>query len=206
MKQSMKLRKAMALLCCMTLMGSLVGCGSTSGEQGSVSTEGEQSSVSAEPSAETVKSDGQEKYPEEITIDVYDTQANYMGEQTGWFAKVVKDRFNMKLNIISANVGGSSLFETRSANGNLCDLILTGVSGGTLADLVEADLVMDMTDYIGDCENLQKYMNMIESTSSLASEKGIWAVPCEVSTLSPTEPSETTEPTGACSVRFDLYE
>ena len=206
MKQSMKLRKAMALLCCMTLMGSLVGCGSTPGEQGSVSTEGEQSSVSAEPSAETVKSYGKEKYPEEITIDVYDTQANYMGEQSGWFAKVVEDRFNMKLNIISANVGGSSLFETRSANGNLGDLILTGVSGGTLDDLVEAGLVMDMTDYIGDCENLQKYMNMIESTSSLASEKGIWAVPCEVSTLSPTEPSETTEPTGACSVRFDLYE
>lgn len=210
MKRSMKLRKGAALLCCMTLMGSLIGC--SSGTTGSA--EDTKSNVSTVNSGETTKetadatgkTEGQVKYPEEITIDVYDTQANYMGEQTGWFAKVVKDKFNMKLNIISANVGGSSLFETRSANGYLGDLVLTGVSGGTLADLVEADLVMDMSDYIGDCENLQKRMTAIESTSSLAEEEGIWAVPCEISTLPPTEPSEVTEPTGACTVRFDIYE
>ena len=35
-----------------------------------------------------------------LTIDVYDDAANYNGIQTGWFAKVIKDRFNIELNII----------------------------------------------------------------------------------------------------------
>ena len=36
-----------------------------------------------------------------IVIDFYDDAANYHGIQTGWFAKVVKDRFNIELNIIA---------------------------------------------------------------------------------------------------------
>lgn len=30
-----------------------------------------------------------------LTVDVYAESANYQGIQSGWFAKVVKDRFNM---------------------------------------------------------------------------------------------------------------
>ena len=53
--------------------------------------------------------------------------ANYQGIQSGWFAKIVKDKFNMELNIIAPNVagGGDTLFQTRSAAGDLGDLILT---------------------------------------------------------------------------------
>ncbi len=36
-----------------------------------------------------------------LTIDIYDAAANYHGIQTGWFAKVVNDRFNIELNIIA---------------------------------------------------------------------------------------------------------
>ena len=35
-----------------------------------------------------------------ITLEIFDVAANYQGMQTGWFAKVVKDRFNIELNII----------------------------------------------------------------------------------------------------------
>lgn len=45
-------------------------------------------------------------YKEFITVDVYDEFANYQGIQSGWFAKVVKDRFNMELNIIAPNISG----------------------------------------------------------------------------------------------------
>lgn len=45
-------------------------------------------------------------YKEFITVDVFDAQANFQGIQSGWFAKVVKDRFNMELNIIAPNVAG----------------------------------------------------------------------------------------------------
>ena len=39
-------------------------------------------------------------YDEFITVDVFDALANYQGIQSGWFAKIVKDKFNMELNII----------------------------------------------------------------------------------------------------------
>ena len=50
---------------------------------------------------------------EPITITVYDAAANYHGEQKGWFAKVVLDRFNIKLDIIAPQVAGCR-------PGNLC--------------------------------------------------------------------------------------
>ena len=48
----------------------------------------------------------------------YDVAANYQGMQTGWFAKVVKDRFNIELNIIAPQVAGDTIFQTRASSGN----------------------------------------------------------------------------------------
>ncbi len=44
-----------------------------------------------------------------ITVDVYDGLANYMGIQNGWFGKVVKDKFNMELNIIAPQRRGGAV-------------------------------------------------------------------------------------------------
>ena len=65
-------------------------------------------------------------YEEFIVVDVFDDLANFQGIQSGWFAKVVKDKFNMELNIIAPNVagGGNTLYEIRSAAGNLGDLLI----------------------------------------------------------------------------------
>ncbi len=54
--------------------------------------------------------------------------------------RIVKDKFNMELNIIAPNVagGGDTLFQTRSAAGDLGDLILTNADGGRLQNLVTA--------------------------------------------------------------------
>ncbi len=187
MKKSM-LKKVLGL----TLSGALVvssmaGCGSSSGDSGT--------EVS------------NEKYPETLTVDVFDSQANFQGIQTGWFAKIVKDKFNMELNIIAPNVagGGDTLYQTRSANGNLGDLIITNLDKSRLKDMVTAGLVLDMTDYIGSCENLQGYKEAIDSASALAETEGTWAVPSEISNQSATDPCEATEPTNAPSIRWDLY-
>ena len=151
--------------------------------------------------------EGAEKYPEFITVDVFDGQANFQGLQSGWFAKIVKDKFNMELNIIAPNVagGGDTLYQTRSANGDLGDLILMRLDQSYLHDLVEAELVLDLTPYMEDCENLKKYEEMIKQVSTLADEEGMWAVPSQISTLPITEPCEATDPTNAACVRWDLY-
>ena len=41
--------------------------------------------------------------PELLTIDVYDDAANFNGLQTGWFAKVIKDKFNITVTVTAVS-------------------------------------------------------------------------------------------------------
>ena len=85
-----------------------------------------------------------------LKVDVFDSLANYQGIQSGWYGKLVKDKFGLELNIISPIVsgGGESLFETRAAGGELGDIIMVGAGGGRAQSLVDAGLVMDITEYL----------------------------------------------------------
>ena len=194
----MKKKIISIMLCAVMGVSLLAGCGG-SGDSAS------SSGSSTASSGSTGSSDG--TYDEFITVDVFDGQANYQGIQSGWFAKIVKDKFNMELNIIAPNVagGGDTLFQTRSAAGDLGDLILTNADAGRLQNLVTAGLVMDMTDLLTDAENVHRYDTAIESTNSLVEEDGIYAVPSEVSSSAPTEPGESLEPTFGPYVRWDAY-
>ena len=197
MKGKLIKRVLTAVLCTAMMTGLLTGCGSS--DAGSTAAGGGTTTASG--------SQHGGPYADEITIDVFDSQANFQGEQSGWFAKIVKDKFNMKLNIIAPNVagGGDTLYQTRSANGNLGDLIITNLDSNRLSDMVSAGLVLDMSDYIGSCTNLQKYKDAITGASALAGKDGMWAVPSEVSTQPATEPCEATDPTDAPSLRWDVY-
>ena len=139
-------------------------------------------SVLAEGGMSASASEGEEKYPEFLTIDVFDSVSNYQGLQSGWFAELVKEKFNMELNLISPNVagGGDTLYQTRSANGNLGDVIITKLDNSRLKDLVQAELVLDMSDYLDGEENLKKYEDAITQASKLAEKDGLWAVPSGV--------------------------
>ena len=84
-------------------------------------------------------------------IDVYTQLGNYAGAQVGWFAKIVKDKFNMELNIIPTADG---VFQTRMASGKLGDLILFGGNGAEYRDAIEANMLLDwnqgnLTDMYG---------------------------------------------------------
>ena len=192
----MKRKMISLVLCAAMAMSALAGC--SSGDSGSSTSSG---SATATSGSDT----GSSKYEDFITVDVFDGQANYQGTQSGWFAQLVKEKFNMELNIIAPNVagGGDTLFQTRSAAGDLGDLILTNADGGRLQNLVTAGLVMDMTDLLADAENVHRYDTAIESTNSLVEEDGIYAIPSEVSSNAPTEAGESLEPTFGPYVRWD---
>ncbi|WP_408069878.1 extracellular solute-binding protein [Butyrivibrio sp. JL13D10] len=151
--------------------------------------------------------EGERKYPEFLTIDVYDTQANTQGLQRGWFAKKVRDKFNMQLNIISSNADliSEATYETMRASGKLGDIIITNVDRGRLSELVKEGLVLDMSPYLEKEENLSRYKEQIAATSVFADAEGSWAVPSEISEFPATEPSENNEPTNAPTIRWDLY-
>lgn len=158
-----------------------------------------------EKSASTGSKDG--NYEEFITVDVFDQFANYQGTQSGWFAKVVKDKFNMELNIIAPNVagGGDTLYQTRSAAGDLGDLVLLNTSDGVLKDVVEAGLVMDATELMEGKDIITNYGEAIEVTNEGLPEEGMFAFPNSVSTDAATDPSEGLEPTFGPYIRWDYY-
>lgn len=153
-------------------------------------------------------SESEEKCPYEefLVVDVFDCLANYQGIQSGWFAKLVKDKFNMELNIIAPNVagGGDTLFEIRSAAGNLGDIVVFSGERQALQNMVTSGLIMDMEPYMKGKE-VMRFETAIRNVNSSITPKGLFAIPTELSSNSPTTPSESKEPTYGPYIRWDLY-
>lgn len=150
----------------------------------------------------------EEKCPYEdfIVVDVFDSLANFEGIQSGWFAKIVKDKFNMELNIIAPNVagGGDTIFETRAAAGNLGDLLIGSGENGRLQDMASKGLILNMEPYL-EGKQILKYEKAIRNMNEEISPSGIYGIPTELSLQSPTVPSEVQETSYGPYVRWDLY-
>lgn len=86
---------------------------------------------------------GSSKKNEVITLDVYSQLANYSGIQTGWIADILKEKFNVKLNIIP---DGDGVYETRMEEGNLGDIIIWGADDDKYASAVKSGLLYDWND------------------------------------------------------------
>lgn len=91
---------------------------------------------------------------EVITLDVYSQLANYSGMQTGWIADILKEKFNVKLNIIPE---GDGVYETRMESGDLGDIVVwandydkypNAVRAGLLYDWNDEDLLTEYGSYI----------------------------------------------------------
>ena len=113
---------SLALAAIMTASTVLAGCGQgkdTTAPAGG-SSEPAAAESAAESSAGTEAAQGaapEVSHDTEMTIEIYDKAANYQGIQSGWYGKVLKDKFNIQLNIIAPQVSGdaNSLYQTRSA-------------------------------------------------------------------------------------------
>ncbi|EWS80091.1 ABC transporter substrate-binding protein [Brachybacterium phenoliresistens] len=139
-----------------------------------------------------------------LTADVFDGLANQMGEQPGWFGKLVTDRFNLTLNVIAPNVagGGDTLYNTRVSAGDLGDIVLTD-QGQKLTELVEGGLLMDISSWYEHMESSARFDAAVQKVNE--GLDGIYAIPTQVSTLKPSEPSEGIDPTFGPFVRWDVY-
>ena len=122
-----------------------------------------------------------------MTLEIYDVAANYQGMQSGWFAKIVKDKFNIELNIIAPQVAGDSIYQLRASSGNLGDIVL--LEATQFNDCLEAGLIKDISAEIKNCPNLMKFDNQISTFN-----KGIpgnsagkyYGIPTEMTDTSPT--------------------
>lgn len=196
--KKMKASRIISLLLVLVMVFSLVGCKSKDSSKGDTKKE----------SKTETNADGTKSYSKAITVDVFASEANYQGIQSGWFAKVVKDKFNMELNIIAPNIagGGDTLFQTRSAAGDIGDLVIIGSDNDRLKDVVSAGLLLDMSDMIKTRKNVGQYTAAIEKAQSLSGKDGVYAIPSQVSSQPATNPSEVGEPTFGNYMRYDLYQ
>ena len=140
-----------------------------------------------------------------ITLEIFDVAANYQGMQTGWFAKVVKDRFNIELNIIAPQVAGDSIYQLRASSGNLGDIVL--LEATQFQDCLEAGLIKDISDKIVESPNLMKFDKQIKAlnTGLPGNSAGkYYGIPTEMMDTSPT--SFTQERIYSLpQLRWDLY-
>lgn len=135
-------------------------------------------------------------HDETLTIEVYDVAANYQGMQTGWYAKEIKDRFNIELNIVAPQVSGdaASLYQTRCASGDLGDIII--LDNADMQDCVDVGLIADISEELPNYENIMKYEEQIDLFNDAMNEalgtEGIYAIPAGMNSNGPTEYKEDT--------------
>ena len=171
----------------------LSGCGNGGQEETAAPAEGTEEAAEAPESGDAESADGEEaaaeapavSHDEELTLEVYDVAANYQGLQSGWYGKILKDKFNIVLNIIAPQVSGDgeALYQTRTASGNLGDIIL--LDNADMLECIDVGLVADMSAEIKNYPNLMRYWEQIEKFNAGIGD-GVWAIPTEMNTNGPT--------------------
>ena len=197
----MKGKKLISLLCAASMTaGLLAGCGGGS----TTSTTRTPSTSDSGTQSQTAGNNDAAGSDEMMTFEIFDVAANYQGVQSGWFAKVVKDSFNIELNIIAPQVAGDAIYQTRASTGNLGDILL--LESGQFKDCVEAGLVKDISADIWNYSNLSEFKDQISTlNNALEGNDGkIYGIPTEMMNTSPTSYSQDVIYSSPL-LRWDLY-
>lgn len=196
------IKKTALTLLSMAMITSIVACSNSNSKEGSPS-----------PSNKTNNSTSETQAPsrEELTLDVFSLTSNFSGEQPGWFAKVVKDKFNIKLNIMSPQLeGADAKFSAQMAAGNLGDIVIFGGADQKWQDAIKAGMLLDWTkdglyDKYG--TNIQKYApKAIEKNKvNYGGGTSLYGIGIDVG---PEQdgPSEAKELNAHPNLRWDLYQ
>ena len=108
---------------------------------------------------------------ETVRLDVYSQLANYSGIQGGWGAVMLKDMFNVELNIIPEQDG---TYATRMEAGSLGDLVVWGANGedyknavakGMLLDWEQSDIGSKYAPYI-----MENYTDALNSNRTISGD------------------------------------
>ena len=153
----MKKRRFFSLMLAVVLVLSLMLSGCSASKKTGASGTGTKDSGGAGTTDTSGAATSEIDHTNTLTLEVYDVAANYQGVQSGWFGKVIKDKFNLELNIIApqASGDGEALYQTRSASGKLGDIIL--LDNSPLQDCIKAGLIADISEDVKNSKNLSQY-------------------------------------------------
>lgn len=175
----MKLKKVLSAVLAVSMMSAVTGCGGNTdtpiidqtsdtaqADDNNADDSGADADTSdAENDSETANDDGEVRESDEdfaelygttdpINITIYSQLANYSGELTGWFAELMKQKYNVVMTIIPDSDG---TFDTRMESGDLGDIVVFGSTGdqyqraatsGMLFDWNEDDILSDYGPYV----------------------------------------------------------
>lgn len=145
-------------------------------------------------------------------MQVFSQNANFAGLQPGWFGKLIKDKFNIGLNITATNLeGGASKLATMMQSGDLGDLLNFGNAAsqdftdardlGLLFDLNQGDFLAVNAPFISaNMPNLIKRAQMQYSGED--TPEAVWALVHDGLVAGSTYKSVSANAPG---LRYDLY-
>ncbi len=151
-------KKIVCFVLCAGLAVTYSGCGSAAGDtdmQGKVMEDSRESTEENENEqvvGTSLKPDEKLKdiIPQDtVTLDVYSQITNFEEMQEGWFAQVMLDKFNVKLNIVSDKE--DSTYENRAATGDLGDIVIFGNDTEQYHSALTNGLLLnwEQNDYLG---------------------------------------------------------
>jgi putative aldouronate transport system substrate-binding protein len=148
-------------------------------------------------------------YTETLVVDFFSEPGNYMGKQAGWYGELIKEKFNIELNIISPNVSGGrdALFRTRYAAGDVGDIVV--LSRENARKCIEAGLLADLTEYVETSTWLGKFQKGMDELAKSFETEGIYVIPAQASPDLDAESSPYfygTNPEDGAYLRFDLFD
>ena len=112
-----------------------------------------------------------------VTLTVFSQLANFSGEQTGWFAQVLKEKFNVELLIVPDSAG---VYDTRMEEGDLGDIVVWGADGDQYKNAIAAGLLLDweeddlLSEYGSDILNY--FPNAVEKNRSINGDGKVYGI------------------------------
>lgn len=135
------------------------------------------------------------------TLTVYDQNTSFSGELTGWFADVIKDKFDVVLNFKSAS---DMAFAAYIENGDLGDIIIfsnendyaTVRNAGLLLDWEYQNCLEDYAPYIN-----EHYADALSKNRSLNDDSKIYGINGNIAL----DTDNHEDFANVCYIRWDLY-
>lgn len=148
---------------------------------------------------------------ETLKLTVFSTTANYAGPQIGWFAKAIKDKFNIELDIVASNLtGGDTKIAAMMASGDLGDIIVWGDDKNNYPNAIKGGLLLDWTkDALLDTygkDIMATYPKAVEKAKiAFGGGSSVYGIGNNVAS-NPKGPSEGKDMTWGPDLRWDLYQ
>lgn len=210
----MRFKKSFLIMMTVVLLVVIAGCGGGNNNAKPAETTNKANNTAQkenDPANTATPDDGAIDHSKPLKLTVFSTTANYAGLQTGWFAKIIKDKFNLEFDIVASNLtGGDTKIAAMMASGNLGDIIIFGDDKSHYPNAIKGNLLLDWNQN----DLLNKYGKDIVASFPKATEKAeiafgggsaIYGMGNNVAS-NPKGASEGKDMTWGPDLRWDLYQ